>query len=174
MQLKSYPYKDRLWQEIHGYLQEVEKSAPTPEFASFVTTLDAYINHVSINTCNTSKGLVFVQRVYHFVWFVQVIHDYAESENDIPILRNKGILVAKSIVFSFTDYVSYDRAMSMYRALNKLSDMSNTILYIVSPNSLQVSSKGQNMLLDLGEYIQRYYEYLNPSNLLPPFGGNVY
>lgn len=105
---------------------------------------------------------------------MQVIHDYPESEKDIPVLRNKGILVAHSIVYNFTDYVNYDRAMSTYRALSRLSDMSNTILYMVSPNSQQVSSQGQNMLLGLSEYIQRYYEYWNPSNLLPPFGGNVY
>lgn len=148
--------------------------APTPEFSNFMTTLDTYINHVSIITCNVSNRLVFIQRVYDFILFVQVIHDYPESEKDIPILKNRGILVAKSIVFSFTDYISYDRAMSMYHALNKLSDMSNTILHIVSPNSLQVSSQSQNMLLDASEYIQRYYEYLNPSNLLPPFKGNVY
>lgn len=102
-----------------------------------------------------------------------MIHDNTVSQKDITNLRNKGIIVAKSIIFSFSDYVNYDRAMSMYYALNKLAELSNTMLYIVSPNTFQYPSDGPNMLFSFSDYIQLYRNYLNPSNLLPPYGGNV-
>lgn len=37
-----------LWEEIHKKLHELEVTAPTKDFASFVNALDNYIDTVSI------------------------------------------------------------------------------------------------------------------------------
>lgn len=72
----------------------------------------------------------------------------------------------------FSDYVSYDKGMTVYNAMRKLTDVGKTALYIVSPNSFQHLSNGQGTILDLSDLSQLYQRYLNPSNLVPPFKGN--
>lgn len=79
----------------------------------------------------------------------------------------------KSFVFNFSDYVNYDRAMTIYDTLCKLTKFSKNVLYMVSPDSHQNSnpSSAGNMLIDLSEYMQMYQKYLNPTHLLPPYDG---
>lgn len=46
--MKSYPYKDKLYEEIHKYLNKMEMTAPTKVLANFINALDKYIENVSI------------------------------------------------------------------------------------------------------------------------------
>lgn len=142
--LKSYRFKERLWEEIHNYLKELEMSAPTTDFASFVNALDKYINNV--------------------------IHDIPVSQREIIALRNKGFILVKSMMFNFSNYVDHDRAMAIYNALRKLFNFGQTVLHIASPNTFQYPTDETPLLFDLNEYnMQVYHKYSNPSNLIPPY-----
>ncbi|VVC28237.1 Vitellinogen, open beta-sheet,von Willebrand factor, type D domain,Lipid transport protein, N- [Cinara cedri] len=143
--LKSYPYKEKLWEEIHNYLKELEATAPTKEYQRFINALDEYIN--------------------------KVIHDVPVDETDITNLRNKGIIMAKSLIFDFSDYVDYEKAMSICDALGKLTNLGKNVLYVVSPGSFSHQNDVPNIWRDLSQYAQIYHNYLEPSNLLPPFRG---
>ncbi|XP_026815483.1 apolipophorins [Rhopalosiphum maidis] len=143
-ELKSYPFKEKLWEEIHKYLQELEKSAPTIDFASFIKALDNYINNV--------------------------IHDIPVSQRDIITLRNKGLIVVKSMIFDFSNYVDHERAMNIYNALRKLTNFGQTILHIASPNTFPYPTSDKPLLFEFNEYnMQLYHKYANPSNLIPPY-----
>jgi hypothetical protein len=137
---KSYPYKEKVWEEIHIYLQELEESAPTKDFASFIHALDNYINNI--------------------------IHDMPVSQREIITLRNKGLIVVKSMIFDFSNYVDHDKAMNIYNALSKLTTFGRAILHLASPNTFQYPSNENTLLTDFNVY---YQKYLNPSNLIPPF-----
>ncbi|XP_060861024.1 apolipophorins isoform X2 [Metopolophium dirhodum] len=138
--LKSYPYKEKVWEEIHNYLQDLENSAPTKDFRSFINALDKYINNI--------------------------IHDIPVSQIEIITLRNKGLIVVKSMIFDFSNYVDHERAMNMYNALRKLTTFGQTILHVASPNTFQYPTNENPLLIDFNVY---YHKYLNPSNLIPPF-----
>jgi len=77
----------------------------------------------------------------------------------------------KSMIFDFSNYVDHERAMKMYNALRKLTTFGQTILHIASPNTFQYPTNENPLLIDFNIY---YHKYLNPSNLIPPFDGNVY
>uniref|UniRef100_A0A2H8TZF4 Apolipophorin n=1 Tax=Melanaphis sacchari TaxID=742174 RepID=A0A2H8TZF4_9HEMI len=143
-ELKSYPFKEKLWEEIHKYLQELEASSPTLDFASFIKALDKYIDNI--------------------------IHDIPVSQSEIITLRNKGLIVVKSMIFNFSVYVDHDTAMKMYNSLRKLFNFGQTILYITSPNTFQYAANDNPLLFEFNEYnMQLYHKYLNPSNLIPPY-----
>ncbi|CAH1725498.1 unnamed protein product [Aphis gossypii] len=142
--LKSYPFKEKLWKEIHNYLKELEMSAPTTDFASFVSALDKYINNV--------------------------IHDVPVSQREIIALRNKGFILVKSVMFNFSNYVDHDRAMAIYNALSKLFNFCQTVLHLASPNTFQYPTDENPLLFELNEYsMQLYNRHVNPSHLIPPY-----
>lgn len=64
--------------------------------------------------------------------------------------------------------------MSVYNALRKLTDISKTILYFTSPNSVELSDDSHTMLFGLSEYIQFCHQFMNPSYSLPPYKGYTY
>ena len=81
----------------------------------------------------------------------------------------------KSMIFDFSNYVDHNRAMSFYNALRKLFNFGQNILHITSPKIFQYSTNGRPLLFDFNKYnMQLYHKYLNPSNLIPPFDGNVF
>lgn len=104
----------------------------------------------------------------------KVFHDEPVNENDIINLRNKGILMAKSLIFDFSSYVDYNNAMSICNALSKLTDLSKSVLYVISPGSFSYRNDVPNIWYGFSNDAQTYHKYLAPSNLLPPFRGNVY
>lgn len=95
-------------------------------------------------------------------------------------LRNKGLALAKSVVTNFSDYVDYNRAMSVYNALCKLTNFGKNILYLASPNSLQYPNDDENghkyMLraFDFDEIMKLYRQYGGSLDLLPPYKGIVF
>jgi len=93
------------------------------------------------------------------------------NPRDLINLRNKTIIVVKSFIFDFSNYVSYDRGMSVYNALRKVNNIGKTVLYIVSPSSFKNPSNDQSSFLD---YTFLYKKYMHPLNLLPPFKGNAH
>lgn len=95
------------------------------------------------------------------------------DNRDIITLRNKGFIVAKSLIFDFSEYVKYDKAMNVYNSLSKLTNIAKTVLYIISPDSFQHTNDGQNIWSGVSEHMQLYQKYLNPTSLLPPFKGNI-
>lgn len=88
-------------------------------------------------------------------------------------LRNKGLVLIKSMFTNFSDYIDYNKAMTIYNLLNKLTNFGKTILYIISPNSFQYLSNDQYKWYDFSEYMNLYHKFLNPSNIIPPFKGKV-
>lgn len=104
----------------------------------------------------------------------KVLHDEHVSENDKINLRNKGIIVAKSLIVDLSNYVDYDTANSILNSLDKLADMGKNVINVISPSSSSDSNSTPNLMLDLSQYAETYHKYLNPSNLLPPFRCNVY
>jgi len=77
----------------------------------------------------------------------------------------------KSMIFDFSNYVDYDRAMNIYSALSKLTSFGQAILHLASPSTFLYPKNENPLLADFSFY---YQKYLNPSNLIPPFDGNVY
>lgn len=105
---------------------------------------------------------------------VQIIHDVPVSQREIITLRNKGLIVVKSMIFDFSNYVDYNRAMNIFNALRKFTTFCQTILHLASPNTFQYPINENPILFELNEYnTQLYHSYLNPSNLIPPFDGNI-
>lgn len=102
-----------------------------------------------------------------------MLHDEHVTDNDIINLRNKGIIVAKSLLVDLSDYVDYDTADSFFNAVNKLAAAGQNVLNVMSPGVFSNSSAAPNLILDLSQYAETYYKYLSPSNLLPPFRCNV-
>jgi len=97
------------------------------------------------------------------------------SQREIIALRNKGFILVKSMMFNFSNYVDHDRAMAIYNALRKLFNFGQTVLHIASPSTFQYPTDETPLLFDLNEYnMQVYHKYSNPSNLIPPYDGNVY
>lgn len=97
------------------------------------------------------------------------------SQREIITLRNKGFIVVKSMIFDFSNYVNHDRAMTIYNALRKLTNFGQTILHIASPNTFKYPENENPMMFDFNKHnLQLYHKYLNPSNLIPPYDGNVY
>lgn len=92
------------------------------------------------------------------------------SQREIITLRNKGLIVLKSMIFDFSNYVDHNRAMHIYNALRKLTTFVQTILHIASPNTFQYPTNENPMLIEFNIF---YHKYLNPSNLIPPLDGNV-
>jgi len=103
------------------------------------------------------------------------MHDIPVSQREIIALRNKGFILVKSMMFNFSNYVNYDRAMAIYNALRKLFNIVQTVLYIASPNTFQYPTDENLLLSELNEYNMQFYQkYVNPLNFIPPFNGNVY
>lgn len=97
-----------------------------------------------------------------------------DDQKDLTDLKIKGLFLAKSIIFNFSDYVSYQKTKAVYDALRKLTNISKTILYLISPNSVQLSHDSQIMWFGLSGYIQFYQHFINPSYSLPPYEGRLY
>lgn len=97
------------------------------------------------------------------------MHDKPLEQKEIISLRNKTILVVKSFIFDFSDYVSYDRGMSIYNVLQKITKFGKTVLYVISPDSFKYSNDQRRFL----DYTYLYKKYLNPAKLLPPFKGSI-
>lgn len=65
--------------------------------------------------------------------------------------------------------------MNIYNALRKLTNFCQTILHIASPNTFPYPTNDKPLLFEFNEYnMQLYHKYANPSNLIPPYDGNVY
>lgn len=78
------------------------------------------------------------------------------------------------MIFDFSNYVDHDRAMDIFNALRKLTTFGQTILHLASPNTFKYPTNENLMLIDFNEYnMQLYHNYLNPSNIIPPFDGNI-
>lgn len=103
---------------------------------------------------------------------MKVLHDIPVNEKDIINLRNKGIIVAKSLIVDFSNYVDYKKAMSVYDALCELIDFGKNVLRVISPSSFPKSDNTPNLWYDFSKNAQLYHKYLKPSNLLPPFKGS--
>lgn len=82
-------------------------------------------------------------------------------------LRNKGLIAANSMLTNFSNYIDYNKAMTIYNYLNKLTNFGKTILYIASPNLFQHSSNENHIWYDFSEYMN-FYRQLT----IPPFEGN--
>lgn len=77
------------------------------------------------------------------------------------------------MIFDFSNYVDYDKAMTVYNALLKFTNLVKTVISVVSPETIQNQDDGQIMLYEFSELMQLYHKYLHPSNLLPPYDGKT-
>jgi len=76
----------------------------------------------------------------------------------------------KSMIFDFPNYVDHNRAMHIYNALRKLTTFGQSILHIALPDTFQYPTNENPLLFEFNAF---YHKYLNPSNLIPPFDGNL-
>lgn len=79
---------------------------------------------------------------------------------------------------NFSNYVDFDKAMTIYSFICKLTNFGKNIIYIISPNSFQYLGNDQDTY-DMIQQRKIWYNfkdyinmYVNPSNKIPPYKGS--